>query len=106
MRLSSYMPPREYVLAEVARGALLWLLVRLVITGMAAAVSPPSAHFMSLPPVIAAAVVALVATLARVDSRIMREQVFYANLGVPSVLTPGLAAVTAITLELSVAIIT
>jgi hypothetical protein len=106
MRLAATVPPREYVLAQIARGTLLWVLVRLLITSMAAAVTPPTGHLFLLPPVITAAVIGIVAFLARVDARIMRERLFHENLGIPALLTPALAALAAIMLEVCVRLLT
>lgn len=87
------------------RGALLWLLVRAAVTGLASALPDASgtaspAWALSLPA--ALLVVLLVGALAQIDARVMREPLFHANLGVPTWSPAVTAAVVALLFEVVV----
>lgn len=89
-----------YYLHTARRGLLLWLAVRVVLLGGTAAVGAPS---VLLSPLALLMLVGVVAVLCRVDARLMREQIFHANLGTPTWVPVAVGTGTAVVLEIGTA---
>lgn len=100
---------RSCAVRLVTRAFVLWAVARIVVTvgtgiiphtGPAA---PPS--WYDLHPVAAAMLIGVVAFLCQTDARVMREPMFYANLGVPLHASAATGAVIALGAELLVALL-
>jgi hypothetical protein len=86
---------------NLTRAIFLWLLVRAVLW---ATTRGPLTEMLNLAPAAALVAAAVTAGLAHVDAHVMHEPVFYANLGVPR-WTPALTAfMTALTIEILLAV--
>jgi hypothetical protein len=86
-----------YLRRLLRRGLLLWLLARMAVTALGAAADVP---FLVPGPRTLLLLIALVAMLAHVDARVMRETVLHENLGTPPWLPAAVAAGSAFTIEL------
>lgn len=89
------------LLPNLTRAVFLWLLVHAVLW----AIDPgPLTAMPTLTPAAALIAAAVTAGLAQVDAHVMHEPVFYANLGVPR-WTPALTAfITALTIDILLAV--
>ena len=90
-----------YLRTVVLRGLVLWLLCRLVVTGLAAA---STGFALALSPLAIMLLVPAVAALAHIDARALRESVFHANLGTPGWLPAAAAALLVLVSEMVVAL--
>lgn len=89
------------LLPNVTRGVFLWVLVHASLWG---ATRGSLAEVLNLTPSAALIAAAVTAALAHVDAHVMHEPVFYANLGVPR-WTPALTAfMTALTIDILLAV--
>jgi hypothetical protein len=90
-----------FLLPSLTRAVFLWLLVH---AALWATTRGPLTEMLNLTPSAAVIAAAVTAGLAHVDARVMREPVFYANLGVPR-WTPALTAfMTALTIDILLAV--
>lgn len=87
------LPEPRYAAALVGRAAVLWLLIRLVFVGFTGLHLVRSASLI---------IVLVVAVLVTLEARRSGEPVFRGNLGTAPEWIPGLAAATALVLELAV----
>ena len=96
------LPPAWLLIPNLTRAVLLWFLVHVALW----AVMPgPLADAVNLTPLAALMAAAATAGLAHVDARVMHEPLFYANLGVPR-WTPAVTAfITALTIDIALAVI-
>jgi hypothetical protein len=89
------------LLPNLTRAVFLWLLVH---AGLWATTPGSLSEMLNLTPSAALIAAAVTASLAHVDAHVMHEPVFYANVGVPR-WTPALTAfVTALTLDILLAV--
>ena len=90
-----------FLLPNVARATFLWLLVH---AALWATTRGSLTEALNLTPSAALIAAAVTAGLAHVDAHVMREPVFYANLGVPR-WTPAVTAfMTALTIDILLAV--
>ena len=89
-----------YLRTLVWRGLILWLVTRVVVSGLTALIPPMGFFPLVLPPLSALLLVLTVAALAHADARALREPIFYANLGTPSWLPAMVAGSCVLLLEL------
>ena len=94
--LMAWVPVRTFVIALLRRGAILWLLVRL----MFFAVSGRSS--VSLLPTTALALALVVGAFGLLDARRRNEHRFLANLGVSQIVIAMLSTIPALVGELAV----
>lgn len=83
----------------MVRSAVLWLVVRITVGALSAAVGGSATVFSAGPAQLSLEVLAVVMVLAALDSRAMRERVLFANLGLHRWFGHGVAALTALVLE-------
>lgn len=99
MRLPFFWP---YYLHLVRRGLLLWLAARSMVLAGSAAVGAP---MLTLPPLALIMLLGVVMVLCSVDARLMREQIFHANLGTPMWAPVAVGMATALSMELVAAVV-
>ena len=98
-----------YLATLLRRTFALWLLARIVLVvlggllGMANPALRPIS--LTLPPITSVLLVVIVAIMAQIDARIVREQLFHANLGVPANMPAWFAIVFVPVLEAATAFV-
>jgi len=92
-----------YLRALVRRGLVLWLLCRIILIGIGAA--SRLGFGLALSPVVILLLALAVAGLAYEDARVMREPIFYANLGTATWWPAAVAGISVIVLESLIAVL-
>jgi hypothetical protein len=103
MRKTGDVIPVTYARTIVRRALLIWLLTRVVVAGIG--VAAKVGLQLTLSPVTILLLAAVVAVLADVDARVMREPLFYANLGTPAWLNAALAGAIVLCIETAITIV-
>jgi len=96
------LPERSLTVALLRRGAVLWLLARLMVGSMSAAVSGHGS--VGLLPPTALALALAVGALGLLDARRRNEHRFLANLGVSQIVIVTLSTIPALLGELAVGV--
>jgi hypothetical protein len=96
--------PAWLLLPQVRRGLFIWLPVHTAAwLGLWLLSYPPSTFAVTR--LSAFLIIAATAALAAIDARIMRESLFYANMGMPRWLPATAAAATAATMEIAILVL-
>lgn len=99
LRVIGQVMPASYLRTIVWRALVLWLLVRLVRLVVSAYGALSVGLTLAMSPLASLVLAGIVAALADVDARAMREPLFYASLGTPAWLPAALAGLCALVVE-------